>query len=67
MGILTNLSIAVTGTLPASTPQLKKWIEANSGRYTPHVGKETTHLITGADAWKNATDAVQAAVQAGAF
>lgn len=67
MGALTNLVIAVTGTLPADTSQLKKWIEANGGRYSPHVHKGITHLITGKDAWKNATDPVQAATKAGAF
>ncbi|KAF1349363.1 hypothetical protein EJ07DRAFT_62218, partial [Lizonia empirigonia] len=67
MGALTNLLIAVTGTFPADTSQLKKWIEANDGRYSPHVHKGVTHLITGKDAWKNATDPVQAAAKVGAF
>ncbi|UPX17262.1 uncharacterized protein EKO05_0007628 [Ascochyta rabiei] len=67
MGILKNLVIAVTGTLGADAPQLKKWIEANDGRYSPSVRKGVTHLVTGPDAWKNATDPVQAAVQVGAL
>ncbi|XPT01557.1 hypothetical protein M3J09_010689 [Ascochyta lentis] len=67
MGILKNLVIAVTGTLSADTSQLKKWIEANDGRYSPNVRKGVTHLIAGSDAWKNATNPVQAAVEVGAF
>jgi hypothetical protein len=67
MAILKNLTIAVTGTLSAETSQLKKWIEANGGRYSPHVRKGVTHVITGKDAWREATDAVQAARKAKAF
>src|SRR5690242_9841007 len=67
MGALKNLTIAVTGTFDHEYSQLKKWIEANGGRYSPGVRKGITHLITGKDAWKAASDAVQAAVKIGAF
>ncbi|KAJ4321926.1 hypothetical protein N0V94_002638 [Neodidymelliopsis sp. IMI 364377] len=67
MGILKSLVIATTGTLTVETSQLKKWIEANDGRYSPQVRKGVTHLITGKDAWRNATDPVQAAVKVSAW
>lgn len=67
MGVLKGLIIAVTGTLSADTSQLKKWIEANDGRYSPHIRKGVTHLIASKDAWKDATDPVQAATKVGAF
>ncbi|KAL1601143.1 hypothetical protein SLS59_005295 [Nothophoma quercina] len=67
MAILKHLTIAVTGTLPQEISQLKKWIEANGGRYSPHIRKGVTHVITGKDAWKEATDAVQAARHIKAF
>lgn len=67
MGALKNLTIAVTGTFDHEYSQLKKWIEANGGRYSPGVRKGITHLIAGKDAWKAASDAVQAAVKIGAF
>ena len=67
MGTLKNLVIAVTGALPHENTQLKKWIEANGGRYSPNVRKGVTHLIAGRDAWKNASDAVQAANKLKAF
>ncbi|KAJ4983776.1 hypothetical protein SVAN01_10754 [Stagonosporopsis vannaccii] len=67
MGTLKNLVVAVTGTFDHEHSQLKRWIEANGGRYSPSVRKGITHLITGKDAWKAASDAVQAAVAIGAF
>lgn len=63
MAILNGLVISVTGNLPHDNSQLKKWIEANGGLYSPNVHKSTTHLLAGKDAWKSASNAVQAAVK----
>lgn len=67
MGALKNLIIAVTGTMKHDNSQLRKWIEANDGRYSPSVRKGITHLIAGEDAWRNSSDAVQAATMLGVF
>jgi hypothetical protein len=67
MGILKNLTISATGTLAFAPVQLRKWTEAHSGRWTPTPGRGTTHLIASKDAWKKKTDAVRAALDAGAF
>ena len=61
MVVLKDLIIAVTGTLEHDATQIKKWVEANGGRYSPNVRRGVTHLITGKDAWKQSSDAVQAA------
>jgi hypothetical protein len=65
MGTLKNLVIAVTGTLEYDSTQIKKWIEHNGGRYSPDVRRGITHLIAGKDAWKQASNAVQAANKLG--
>lgn len=67
MGALNNLVIAVTGTLEHDVSKIKKWVEANGGRYSPNIRRGVTHLITGKDAWKKATDTVQAANKLGIF
>jgi hypothetical protein len=67
MGVLNNLTISVAGTLDYDTTQIKKWIEANGGRYSPSVTKQTTHLLASKSAWKNASDEVQSAVKSGAW
>lgn len=67
MAVLKDLIISVTGTLEYDTTQVKKWIEANGGRYSPNVRRGVTHLITGKDAWKQSSDAVQAANKLGIF
>ena len=54
MGVLNGLTIAVAGTLDYDNTQIKKWVEANGGRYSPSVSKHITHLITSKEAWKNA-------------
>ncbi|KAF1924109.1 uncharacterized protein M421DRAFT_16948, partial [Didymella exigua CBS 183.55] len=61
MGTLKNLVIAVTGTFEHDVTKIKKWIDANGGRFSPTVHRGVTHLITGKDAWKQAWDTVQAA------
>ncbi|KAF3046900.1 hypothetical protein E8E12_006237 [Didymella heteroderae] len=65
MGTLTNLVIAVTGTLGHDVTQIRRWIEANGGRYSLNVRRGVTHLVTGKDAWKKAADAVQEANKLG--
>jgi hypothetical protein len=67
MAVLKDRIIAVTGALEHDTTQIKKWIEANGGRYSPNVRRGITHLITGKDAWRQSSDAVQAANKLGVF
>jgi hypothetical protein len=61
MGVLSKLVIAVTGTLPADTAAIKKWVEANGGKWSARVDKRVTHLIASKEAWKKVTDPVQQA------
>lgn len=63
MGVLNGLTIAVAGTLDYDNTQIKKWVEANGGRYAPSVSKHTTHLLASKAAWKDASDEVQKAVK----
>ncbi|KAG9204325.1 hypothetical protein G6514_001399 [Epicoccum nigrum] len=63
MGVLSGLTIAVAGTLDYDNTQIKKWVEANGGRYSPNVSKYVTHLIASKEAWKSASDDVQKAVK----
>jgi hypothetical protein len=58
MGVLSKLVIAVTGTLPADTAAIKKWVEANGGKWSARVNERVTHLIASKDAWKRATEPV---------
>lgn len=66
MGILSHLTISATGTLAHDPTQLKKWTEANGGKWVPRVQKGVTHLIASKDAWKKRVDAVQQAIDVGA-
>ena len=60
MPVLKGLTIALTGDIKdSSTPpraipleQLKRWIHANGGIYTPRVTRETTHLVASKEAFK---------------
>jgi hypothetical protein len=61
MGVLSKLVIAVTGTLPADTAAIKKWVEANGGKWSARVDKRVTHLIASKEVWKKVTDSVQQA------
>ena len=63
MGVLSGLTIAVAGTLEYDNTQIKKWVDANGGRYSPSVSKHVTHLIASKEAWKSASDEVQKAVK----
>ncbi|KAF2822132.1 hypothetical protein CC86DRAFT_96262 [Ophiobolus disseminans] len=67
MGILAGLVIAITGTLPAEPCNIKKWVEANGGRWSARVGNHVTHLITGKDAWKKVTHPVMQAAELNIF
>ena len=69
MGILSKLVVAVSGTLPYEASQIKKWVEANGGKWSASVKKnaDITHLIASKEAWKSATDAVQKAADLGVW
>ncbi|KAJ4376217.1 hypothetical protein N0V83_001500 [Neocucurbitaria cava] len=54
MGTLSKLTIAIAGTLPKEPSQIKKWVEANGGKWSPTITKKVTHLIASKEAWKNA-------------
>lgn len=57
MPCLKDLYITATPDLPYPPTQLRKWVEANGGRWLPTVNKNTTHLICSKDAWKRAKHA----------
>lgn len=61
MGKLSGLVIAATGAL--ETNQIKRWVEANGGRWSPRVDMSITHLIASRDAWKTVTDPVMKAAE----
>ncbi|KAH7380377.1 hypothetical protein DE146DRAFT_294778 [Phaeosphaeria sp. MPI-PUGE-AT-0046c] len=63
MPILSGLVIAITGTLPAEPVNIKKWVEANGGKWSARVEKGVTHLITSKEAWIKVTDPVRDAYQ----
>jgi hypothetical protein len=54
MGCLKNLVITAVGDMGPgkSNEQLKRWVEANSGRWQPRFTKGVTHLICSKDAYK---------------
>lgn len=61
MPCLKNLRITSTGDVGHHPTQLRKWVEANGGRWLPSVIKSLTHLICSKDAWKRGNEAVTAA------
>ncbi|KAF1918336.1 hypothetical protein BDU57DRAFT_515042 [Ampelomyces quisqualis] len=63
MKVLSNLVIAITGTLPAEPASIKKWVEVNGGKWSARVDERVTHLIASKEAWKRATDPVVKASQ----
>ncbi|KAF2014775.1 hypothetical protein BU24DRAFT_451724 [Aaosphaeria arxii CBS 175.79] len=65
MGCLKNLVITVAGNVGHRPEQLKKWVEANDGRWVPRVTKDTTHVICSKDEWKKATENVAMAQRFG--
>jgi hypothetical protein len=65
MGILSKLTIAATGTLSADTASIKKWVEANGGKWSARVDTRVTHLIASKEAWKKVTDPVHQASKLG--
>ncbi|KAI1577713.1 BRCT multi-domain protein [Pyrenophora tritici-repentis] len=65
MGVLDNLTIAVTGTHPHDAKQIRSWIDKNNGRYSVVVNKNVTHLIASKEAYKARNDAVRQATDLG--
>jgi hypothetical protein len=63
MGILSGTVIAVTGTLEHEPSQIKKWVHANGGAWSPRVDQHVTHLIASRPAWKTVTDPVLKAAE----
>ncbi|KAH7092097.1 hypothetical protein FB567DRAFT_576561 [Paraphoma chrysanthemicola] len=63
MGILSRLVIATTGALPAESNNIKKWVEANGGKWAPKVVENVTHLIASKEAWTRVTDPVMKAAE----
>ncbi|KAL5119811.1 hypothetical protein ACEQ8H_002172 [Pleosporales sp. CAS-2024a] len=63
MGVLSGIVIAITGTLPAEPSQIRKWVEANGGRWSARVDAHVTHLIASRPAWKSVTDPVMKAAE----
>jgi hypothetical protein len=65
MGCLKNLVITAIGALGPSrgNEQLKRWVEANGGRWQPRVTKGITHVICSKDAWKKNIDAGMSALK----
>jgi hypothetical protein len=63
MGVLSKLVIAATGTLPAEIGNIKKWVEANGGKWSPKVGPHVTHLVASKEAWNTVTDPIMKAAE----
>lgn len=63
MGILSGTVIAMTGTLRAEPNQIRKWVEANGGKWSPRVEPSVTHLIASKEAWARVTDPVMQAAE----
>lgn len=61
MAILSKLVIAITGSLPHESSQIKRWVELNGGKWSTGVKKGVTHLIASKDAYQKPTDVVQQA------
>jgi hypothetical protein len=59
MGCLKNLVITSVGDHGAGkgNEQLKRWVEANGGRWQPRVSKNITHVICSKEAWKKNAEA----------
>jgi hypothetical protein len=57
MGCLKNLVITSVGDVGYRPEQLRKWVEANSGRWVTTVTKNLTHLICSKECWKRGNEA----------
>lgn len=60
MGILKKLVVTTTGACGPSGKDhshLKKWVEANGGKWVSKVQKGVTHVICGKEGWKGGVDA----------
>ncbi|KAF2203226.1 hypothetical protein GQ43DRAFT_470178 [Delitschia confertaspora ATCC 74209] len=69
MAVLKNFTITTTGDLGRgkSSDNLRKWVEANGGRWLPNVTKDTTHLITSKESWRKGCAAVEKAKEVNAY
>jgi hypothetical protein len=66
MGCLKGLIITSSGDIGHKPEQLKKWVDANDGKWAPRVQKGVTHLICSQEVWKKEGDAVGQASKLGA-
>jgi len=65
MGVLDKLTIAVTGTHPHDTKQIRSWIEKNGGKFSAGIKKNVTHLVASKETYKACNDAVRQAIDLG--
>ncbi|KAF2122637.1 hypothetical protein BDV96DRAFT_639212 [Lophiotrema nucula] len=67
-GSLKKLVVSATGEFGSgkSHDQLKKWVDANGGKWCPKVSQGITHLICSKENWKKQVDAVTTAQELGA-
>ncbi|KAF2733931.1 BRCT domain-containing protein, partial [Polyplosphaeria fusca] len=63
---LKNTVISATGELGVSYDQIKKWVNANGGQWSPKVMKGVTHLISSKEHYKKKVDSVNTAEEIGA-
>lgn len=66
MAILSRTTIAATGKLQHDITKIKKWVEANGGRWCSKPTSKLTHLIATQEAWKAKNSAVKKAQELGA-
>ena len=65
MGALNKLTIALTGTHPHETKQIRSWIERNGGKYSAGIKENVTHLVASKETYKARNDAVRQAIDLG--
>tara|TARA_R110002003_G_scaffold138_6_gene12693 strand:- start:142 stop:1872 length:1731 start_codon:yes stop_codon:yes gene_type:complete len=63
MGVLSTLVIAIAGNLPAEPNNIKKWVEANGGKWATRVDANVTHLIASKEAWNKVTNPIMKAAE----
>ncbi|KAF2865165.1 hypothetical protein BDV95DRAFT_263607 [Massariosphaeria phaeospora] len=68
MGILKKLIITASGDVGPGrgNEQIRKWVDANGGKWVSKIQKGVTHLICSKENWKKEVDAVQLAIDLGA-
>jgi hypothetical protein len=67
MGILTGFTITAIGTFSVEHSSIKKWVEANGGRYSKEGQRGITHLIASKEAWNKGLNTVIKASESGAW